>query len=110
MGTQRSIKDYILDQASGLDVRAHKMFGNYALYCDEKVVGLVCNDELFVKITETGKEYIGEHYIEGFAYPGAKASMHISGDLVEDRDWLKDLLQLTADALPMPKPKKKKKK
>ena len=83
------------------------MFGEYALYCDDKVVALVCDDEFYLKITEAGKEYVGDKYEEGFAYPGAKASMLINGDLLEDRDWVTELVRLTAENLPLPKPKKR---
>jgi TfoX/Sxy family transcriptional regulator of competence genes len=86
------------------------MFGEYALYCDEKVVGLVCDDTLFIKITEPGKTFIGRHYKEGHAYPGAKISMMIDGDLIEEREWLRELVRITADNLPLPKRKGKKKK
>jgi TfoX/Sxy family transcriptional regulator of competence genes len=108
MSTKQSTIDYILDQAAGAgELRARKMFGEYALYCNDRVVALVCDDQLFVKITEAGKEFVGEHYEEGLAYSTAKPSMLINGDLIEDRDWLGELIRITADALPLPKPKKK---
>lgn len=107
MPTQQSTVDYILDQLSNLtNIRVRKMFGEYALYCDEKVVGLVCDDQLFIKITEPGKLHMGEAYEEGAPYPGAKPYMLI--EEFDDRDWLQKLLKITADTLPLPKPKKKK--
>ncbi|SRR6266404_1170551 len=110
MATKESTIDYILDQLSSVkDVRARKMFGEYALYAQDKVVALVCDDELYVKITEPGKKFVGKNYEEGFAYPGAKASMHIGGDLLEDQKFICELIDITAKALPLPKPKKIKK-
>ena len=110
MATNQSIVDYILDQLSGVgELRARKMFGEYALYCDDKVVALVCDDRLFIKITPAGQEYAGEQYEEGHAYPGAKVSMLIGEDMIEDREWLKGLIRLSADALPVPKPKVRRK-
>jgi TfoX/Sxy family transcriptional regulator of competence genes len=107
MSTKQSTIEYLLDQLSGLqNIRSTKMFGEYALYADDKVVALVCNDELFVKITEAGKKLLGKNYAEGFAYPGAKASMYISGDLLEDKLFLQELIALTAKALPEAKKKK----
>jgi DNA transformation protein and related proteins len=107
MATKQSTIAYILDQLASLgDVHARKMFGEYALYFDGKVVGLICNDNLFVKITEAGKEFVGSHYQEGFAYPGAKASMEIAGDLLEDHRWLCELILITASELSLPKKKK----
>ena len=50
MATSRSTTEFILDQLSAVpNVRVRKMFGEYALYCDEKVVALICDDQLFVK-------------------------------------------------------------
>jgi DNA transformation protein and related proteins len=109
MATTQSTIDYILDQlASVPGVSTRKMFGEYALYVGSRVVALVCDDTLFVKITNAGKEFVGKEYKEGFAYKGAKASMEINEDLLENREWLAELVTLTAAHLPDPKPKKKK--
>ena len=52
MATSRNILDYLLDQLQpARNIRARKMFGEYALYCDDRVVALVCDDQIFVKIT-----------------------------------------------------------
>jgi len=109
MATKQSTIDYLLDQlASVPDVRVRKMFGEYALYCNDKVVALVCDDELFIKITEAGKEFVGDQYQEGNAYPGAKPSMRIDMDMAENRDWLCELITITEESLPEPKLKAKK--
>ena len=107
MATRQETIDFLLDQieAAG-NVRARKMFGEYALYLDEKVVALVCDDHLFVKVTGSGKEFVGDRYEEGAPYPGAKPWMHIPKEMFDDREWLSELLRATADALPAPKPKK----
>lgn len=106
MTTKQATADYILEQLSSLgSVRARKMFGEYALYCDEKVVGLICNDQLFVKYTDAGKKFAEGRYVEGFAYPGAKASMNVA-EVLDDQDFLSALIRMTADALPRPKVKK----
>jgi DNA transformation protein and related proteins len=110
MATRQETIDFILDQvASAGEARVQKMFGEYALYLGDKVVALVCDDQLFVKITEPGRVYVGERYEEGYAYPGAKVSMHIPEEMFDDREWLTELLRVTAEALPEPKPKNKKK-
>lgn len=108
MPTTASTIAYILDQLTGVpQLAAKKMFGEYTLYTDGKVVALVCNDTLFVKMTDTGKTFVGEAYEEGAAYPGAKPSLKINEDLLEDREWLTRLIMLTAEHLPTPKSKKK---
>lgn len=110
MATSRSTIDFIVDQLRGVQkIRVRKMFGEYALYCDEKVVALVCDDQLFVKITAPGKALLGKRYAEGIAYPGAKPSILVSADDLEDDERLSHLIQATAAALPPPKPKKPKK-
>ncbi|MBK8482756.1 MAG: TfoX/Sxy family protein [Proteobacteria bacterium] len=111
MATQQGTMDFLLDQLRGLPaVRARKMFGEYALYCDEKVVALVCDNQLFVKITPAGRALVGERYAEGEAYPGAKPSMLIDAEELEDGDRLCELIRLTAAALPVPRPRRPRKK
>ena len=110
MATKQSTIDYLLDQLSNIsDVRARKMFGEYALYCQDKVVALVCDDELFVKITAEGKKFVGKNYEEGIPYSSAKPYMHVSGDMLEDQKFLGELISITAKSLPVAKPKKAKK-
>jgi len=100
MATKQSTVDFILDQLVSVgNISARKMFGEYALYCDGKVVGLVCDDTLYIKITEQGKIFAGTYYQEGYAYKGAKMSMLIDGDRIEDREWLTELVRVTAENL-----------
>lgn len=106
MASDLDFAEYVVDQLSSLgNVRYRKMFGEYALYCDDKVVALICDNQLFLKPTEQGRAFIGE-VTEAPAYPGAKDSFLID-DGLEDSEWLTELVQITARALPLPKPKKK---
>lgn len=108
MATKQSTVDFITEQlASAGSIRSRKMFGEFTIYCNEKVVALVCDDKLFVKPTHAGRMFI-ETVEEAPPYPGAKPYFHISGDLWEDAQWLSELIQKTANELPPPKPKKKK--
>ncbi|MEN9912877.1 MAG: hypothetical protein RLY66_285 [Candidatus Parcubacteria bacterium] len=110
MATKQSTIDYLLDQMSAAgNISARKMFGEYALYCDGKVVALVCDDTLYVKITEQGKVFVDSSYKEGCAYKGAKPSIMIDEEKIEDREWITELIRITAESLPLPKPKKRKK-
>ena len=107
MATKQSTVDFITDQLSSLEnIRTRKMFGEYALYYEDKVVALICDDNLFVKITEAGKDFVADDYQEGLPYPSAKPSMLINGDLIEDRRWLAQLIIMTYEHLPAPKMKK----
>jgi TfoX/Sxy family transcriptional regulator of competence genes len=108
MGTDASFMAHIADQLHGFGAFAHrKMFGEYALYLDAKVVALVCDNQLFVKPTEAGRALLGPDAAMGPPYPGAKLHFQVS-DLIDEREALARLLRATSDALPEPKPKKPK--
>jgi DNA transformation protein and related proteins len=103
MSSKQSTVDFILDQiAEAGRVSARKMFGEYAIYCNNKVVALVCDDQLFVKPTSAGKAFI-INYSEGLPYPGAKHYLLISAELWDEREWLTTLIQITALEVPAPK-------
>ena len=107
MTSKQDTVDFIIEQLSSLSgVQARKMFGDYALYVGDKVVGLICDDQLYIKYTDPGKAFADGKYVEGYAYSGAKPSMDVS-DNIDDREFLLELVSLTAVALPSPKPKKK---
>lgn len=95
---------YIADQAGlGPRLTFRKMFGEYALYVDGKVVALVCDDQLFLKPTQQGKAYLGA-VSKAPPYPGAKDYYLLSAEL-DDPERLHEVLKITAGALPAPKPK-----
>ena len=82
------------------------MFGEYGIYADKKIFGLICNNKLFIKPTQAGREFIG-NVNESPAYPRAKPSFLIEEKL-EDTEWLSALVKISVNELPAPKPKKKK--
>ncbi len=88
---------------------AKKMFGEYGLYCDAKMVALVCDDELFVNPTDRAAEFAGQ-CLEKVPYPGAKPCLLIAAEKWEEREWLSRLIQITAAQVPTPKPKAARKK
>ena len=88
------------------EISYRKMFGEYAVYSKGKVVGLICENQLFIKPTDEGKAYIGD-YTEGVAYKGAKPSLLIDDNL-ENAEWLSKLILITEKALPAVKKKSKK--
>lgn len=107
MSTSPDTVAFIEDQLSSLRVRTLRMFGEYGIYCDDKIVGLICDDELFVKPSGADAALF-ERTEPAPPYPGAKDYHRVPGDLLEDRDWLMLAVQSTADALPAPRPKKPK--
>jgi TfoX/Sxy family transcriptional regulator of competence genes len=109
MATDQSFVDYIVDQIEGAgSITAKKMFGEYGIFSDRKIFGLICDNKLFVKPTSAGRIFIGD-VVEAPPYPGAKPSFLIE-DQIEDREWISQLVKMTLEELPAPKPKKKKKK
>lgn len=109
MASSKSIVDYIVDQASAAgNVRARAMFGEYTVYCDEKVVALICDDQLFVKPTDDGRALAG-NVEEASPYPGAKPCLLIPEAQWDDADGIAQLFRVTATQLPVPKKRPKKK-
>ncbi len=84
-------------------VSTRKMFGEYAIYLDGKVVGLVCDDRLFLKPTPAARALIAAPR-EGAPYPGAKPHLLIEDEL-DDPESLVRLIRAVAADLPPPKPK-----
>lgn len=100
MNTSKDTMAFILEQLEPLPVRARSMFGEYGLYCEDKVVGFVCDDTIFLKVNDaTAGLALGP------AYPGSKDYAIVDADLLEDSEALRDMVRATADSLPPPKPK-----
>ncbi len=83
------------------------MFGEYAIYVGAKVVALVCDNQLFLKPTDSGRAHLGTP-VEAPPYPGARSYFLLDEEL-DDADRLSALFLATEAALPRPKPKKMKK-
>jgi TfoX/Sxy family transcriptional regulator of competence genes len=107
LASDKSFIEFVADQMGDAGrISYKKMFGEYALYCEGKVVSLVCNNQLFVKPTDGGRAYIGD-IVEAAPYPGAKLHFLIEESL-ENREWISGLIRITAQELPMPDQKKSK--
>jgi DNA transformation protein and related proteins len=107
MASDQKFVDYVCDQASGARLTFKKMFGEYALYADTKVVAFICDNQLFIKPTEAGKavlEKSGHAMTQALPYPSAKPH-YLIDELLENRELLVQLIAQTAQALPLPKPK-----
>lgn len=109
MSTQKETIAYILESLRSEHFTTRAMFGEYALYADKKVVALVCNDLLYVKITPQSVQL--EALCENDApYDGAKPHYVVEEEQLQSIENLGDILCAIAEALPAPKPKKKVKK
>jgi TfoX/Sxy family transcriptional regulator of competence genes len=106
MASDLDFVQFVVDQIENAGaITCRQMFGGHTLYCEGKVVALICDNQLFVKPTKAGKLFIG-NVVEAPPYPGAKPSFLIEEKL-EDKDWISNLVRLTEAELPVPKPKKK---
>jgi DNA transformation protein len=109
MATSQSTIDFLLDQLSGCGpVTARKMFGEYCLYFAGKPVGLVCDNQLYLKPTPSVRALMPAP-VEGLPYPKARPHLLVSADEWDDRQSLCQWVRATFDALPQvppPKPPK----
>lgn len=107
MASEKNFVDFVLDQIKNSgEITAKKMFGEYGIYSDGKLFGLICDNKLFIKPTNSGRKFIG-NVVEAPPYEGAKSSFLIE-DKIEDSEWLSELVRISLKELPAPKPKKKK--
>lgn len=107
MASDQAFVEYVCDQISAAGAIAFRMmFGEYAIYCEGKIVALVCDNQLFVKPTAGGISFV-ERVAEASPYPGAKPHFLI-GDELDDREWISKLIRMTQTELPIPKARKPK--
>ena len=104
MSSSLDTVQFICDQAGlGSRLSYRKMFGEYALYLEGKVVALVCDDQLFLKPTLEGRAHLGA-VPEAPPYPGSKPFLLLSA-VLDDPERLNAVLEITARVLPAPKVK-----
>ena len=98
MASDNSYVKFVVDQIENADLITYRqMFGEYGIYADGLLFGLICDNQLFIKPTENGRVYIRD-VVEASPYPGAKPSFLI-GDKIENREWLSGLVRITVKEL-----------
>jgi TfoX/Sxy family transcriptional regulator of competence genes len=110
MATRKETIEFILEklgEPKRFAVRA--MFGEYALYADGKVVGFVCDDQLYVKILPASVE-LEDICDKDEAYPGSKPYYVVEESQLSQLNHLPEILIDIAKSLPAKKVKKKKSK
>lgn len=107
MASHQDFVDYVAEQLQGAGViRSRKMFGEYGLYCDEVFFAVICDDQLFVKVTPQGEAAFPD-LPKAPPYEGAKD--YIWMEDVEDRERMTELVRITCEALRGEHPKKRRK-
>lgn len=81
------------------DITTKKMFGDYGIYCDGKIFGLICDGRFYVKPTKAGRALLKQEALMP-PYEGAKDYFYVAD--VDDRDYLSALACETCKALPAP--------
>ena len=96
MACNADFVEYIADQCSGAGkISVRKMMGDYCIYCNWVLFGLICDNNLYIKVTEAGRALLDEVVLRP-PYDGAKDYFYI-GD-VDDRDYLARLVRATLPA------------
>lgn len=105
MAQGREFVNRVVELLQPLDIRVKAMFGGYGLYCDEKFVAVIGDDQLYLKQSKADASAL-EGTTLAPPYEGAKTYHLVPDALLENDQWLKTAVQATADGLPAPKPKR----
>lgn len=104
MASSKEYLAFVLEQLSEIeDITYRAMMGEYIIYYRGKVIGGIYDDRFLVKPTKTVEAMMPDANRE-LPYEGAKEMLLV--DDVENRAFLKDLLEAMYSELPAPKKKK----
>ena len=107
MASSKEYLDFVLEQLSELeDISYRAMMGEYIIYYRGKVVGGIYDDRFLVKNIKTAADLMPEAALE-LPYDGAKERLLV--DDIENKEFLRELLEAMYEELPAPKKKKEKK-
>ena len=105
MASSKEYLDFILEQLSEMDdVSYRAMMGEYIIYYRGKVVGGIYDDRFLVKPTKSAVAMMPDADME-LPYEGAKEMLLVND--VDNKEFLRELLEAMYDELPAPKKKKK---
>ncbi len=101
MASSRDYLEYVLDQLSELeDISYRAMMGEYIIYYRGRIVGGIYDDRFLVKPTRSASAMMPDAGRE-VPYEGAKEMLLVDG--VDDREFLRGLLEAMYGELPAPK-------
>ena len=104
MASSKEYLDFILEQLSDLDDISYRaMMGEYIIYHRGKIVGGIYDDRLLVKSTKSAVAMMPNADME-LPYEGAKEMLLV--DDVDNKEFLRELLEAMYEELPAPKKKK----
>ena len=104
MASSKEYLDFILEQLSELDDISYRaMMGEYILYYHGKIIGGIYDDRFLVKPTKSAVAMMPNAEME-LPYDGAKEMLLV--DDVDNKEFLRELLEAMYSELPAPKKKK----
>lgn len=105
MSSSNEYLESILEQLSDLDEISYRaMMGEYIIYYRGKIIGGIYDDRFLIKPVKSAMAMMPEANME-FPYEGAKEMLLV--DDVDDREFLKELLEAMYEELPAPRKKRK---
>ena len=97
--------EYVRERfAAAEDIVIRSMMGGYLVYLNGKLIGDVCDNELFLKRTPTSDRLLADSELR-YPYEGSKTLMHVF-DRFEDTGLIAELLEGMYAELPEKKTKK----
>lgn len=85
------INEYVRDSFSKSgDIVIKSMMGGYLVYFNGKLIGDICNNELFLKRTPTSDRLLADSELR-YPYEGSKTLMHVF-DSFDDKALILELL------------------
>lgn len=101
MASNPDFVQYIADQCEGAgEIMVKKMFGDYGIYCDGVIFGLICDNCFYLKPTEAGRAMLRIVDMRP-PYDGAKDYFFIED--IDDRDYMSELVKTTCKELQLQK-------
>ena len=99
--------EYVREALSAAgDIAIKSMMGGYLVYLNGKLIGDICDNELFLQRTPTSDRMLAESELR-YPYEGSKTLMHVF-DSFDDKALILELLNGMYAELPEKKPKKAK--
>ena len=86
------------------DIVIKSMMGGYLVYLNGKLIGDICDNELFLKRTPTSDRLLADSELR-YPYEGSKTLMHVF-DRFENKGLIQELLGGMYTELPAPRKKK----
>ena len=104
MASSKEYLDFILEQLTALDDISYRaMMGEYIIYYRGKIVGGIYDDRFLVKPTKSAAEMMPNADME-LPYDSAKEMLLV--DDVDNKEFVKELLEAMYPELSAPKKKK----